>query len=255
MDAEVTTYWEQGFLLLNSLFDEGGLSAARSWTDSAETLRGSEVGITDGGDVQSVYGVHLIEAWVLEFVRSKKLRPLLTALLGGPFYLYQSQLHLKPGSSVLLDWHQDFRAYHDYDGLPTPDGAVVGTFIDDISIDMGPVQVIPRSHRFGLLEAELATAVPRQGPTGTPTEGDKPKLAYRIPPSTMAELFHDNPRVPLVGGAGTVFICHLNLVHCSELNGTGRRRGILYTNVVRTGVVPQTLTRPPYVVARDYHQV
>jgi ectoine hydroxylase len=256
MDAQAAAYRDRGYLLLNGLFEPTELDAVRSWVDGVESVRGQQVGVTDGGEVQSVYGIHEMEPRILDFVRSPRLHSVLTALLGGPFYLYQSQLHLKPRSSHLLDWHQDFCAYHDYDGLPTPDGAVVGIFVDAISEDMGAVRVIPGSHRFGLLEAELGSPVPRSGPTGAQVSGDgQPKMAYRIPPSAMETLFHHDEVVSLVGGAGTVFICDLCLVHCSETNATGRRRAILYTNVVRTGVTPQVLSRPPFVVARSYEEL
>ncbi|MCM4083528.1 phytanoyl-CoA dioxygenase family protein [Paractinoplanes hotanensis] len=256
MGANVAAYRKQGFLLLEGLFGSGELSAATAWLDGVESFRGPQVGVTDGGEVQSVYGVHELEPRVLDLVRSEKLRPVLTELLGGSFYLYQSQLHLKPASSSTLDWHQDFRAYHDYDGLPRPDGAIVGIFLDPISEDMAPVRVIPRSHRFGLLEAELATPVPQRGPTGVAAAGDRePKMAYRIPEPAMRTLFQEDSIVPLVGAAGTVFICDMCLVHSSDLNHTGRRRGILYTNVARVGVTPSKLDRPPFVVARDYDEL
>jgi ectoine hydroxylase len=254
MDTDL--YDEHGFLMLKGLISATKLEQLRSRVVDEADPRSPGAVVTDSGELQAIYGVHLIESAVIDLLRTPAINALLQSIVGGAFYLYQSQLHLKPASSLPLDWHQDFRAYHDYDGLPAPDGAIVATFLDSIMADMGAVQVIPGSHRRGLLPAEMTAIVPEQGPSGgTRASHGQHKTKYEISDRVLSDFFQDYEVHPLTGDAGSIFVCHPCLVHGSGINRTGRRRAILYTNVFRCGVTPQNFSRPTSVVTRNFDPI
>src|SRR5436309_15892287 len=44
-----------------------------------------------------------------------------TELLGSEVYIYRFKLHTKIAlTSELVNWHQDFKRWHDTDGMPSP---------------------------------------------------------------------------------------------------------------------------------------
>lgn len=244
-------YRDKGFVLLENFLPPSQLSSLRDWLVHANSTIGSSVVTTAHGELQAIYGAHLLNPAIAQIPAYPPLHQLLREFIDDDFYLYQTQLHLKPRSSLILDWHQDFRAYHDYDGLAEPDGAIVGTFLDDICSEMAPVEVILGSHKHGLLHSEHDLVVPARGPSG----GGEGSKKFRIGHSELTTAFGEFETVQLTGCAGSIFICHPCLVHRSGTNASGRRRAIMYTNVFGVKAIPTNYGRPECVVARDHSPI
>lgn len=244
-------YRDKGFVLLENFLPPSHLSLLRDWLVHADSITGPSVVTTAHGELQAVYGAHLLNPAVARIPAYPPLHQLLREFIGDDFYLYQTQVHLKPLSSSTLDWHQDFRAYHDYDGLAEPCGAIVGTFLDDICSEMAPVEVIPGSHKKGLLHSAHDSAVPAKGPSA----GREGRMKFRVGHSELTTAFGEFGTVQLTGCAGSIFICHPCLVHRSGTNSSGRRRAIVYTNVFGVKAIPTDYGRPECVVARDHSPI
>lgn len=246
---------EEGFLFLNGIISSTQLQVIDDWLEANREFFGDEAVRTNEHDLQAIYGIHRLVPEVLGVLRHPVLQRTIATLLGSRVYLYQSQLHLKPRSSAVLDWHQDFRTYHEIDGLPTPHGLIIGTFLDAIFSDMAPVEIVRGSHAKGLLASRLSLSVPATGPSGIGSARRGESRKYGVSEALLEKETAYPETEKLTGARGSVFLLHPCLVHRSATNRTGRRRAILYTNVFACGNTPQHSVRPECVVARDFSPV
>jgi hypothetical protein len=99
------------------------------------------------------------------------------------------------GKGTWLPWHQDRWIALDRDPMLT-----VWTALDPATIANGCVQIVPGSHRFGLLNPDH--------PSGF------------VAPEQAERLLIDNPPVPLELEAGEVVALHNWLLHASDVNRT-----------------------------------
>ena len=127
------------------------------------------------------------------------------ALLGGPVRFHHSKLNYKwSGGGEEVKWHQDIQFWPHTDFTPL----TIGVYLDDVDDEMGPMGVLPGSHRGTLFdlynhdgtwggamrEADIATLpieqmVWLQGPAGSVTvhnccmvHGSMPNLSDRPRP-------------------------------------------------------------------------
>lgn len=253
--ADTSNFAENGFVFLEGIVSPEELGEIEDWLNANHGFAGEEAVRTSAGELQAVYGLHRLVPQSLAVLRNPRVQRTIAELLGESVYLYQSQLHLKPSSSTPLEWHQDYRTYREIDGLPRPDGLVIGTFLDSISTDMAPVELVRGSHAKALLVSELSVGVPDTGPSaiGKPQGGGQKK--YGVPVSILEQETAYPETEVLVGAHGSVFFLHPCLVHRSATNRTGRRRAIFYTNVFVCGNTPRSSRRPECVVARNFDPV
>lgn len=157
-------------------------------------------------------------------VRHPRITALLDDVLGPGAQLLQSMALVKPPEiGVAKDWHQDV-AYFPV----TPLNEVVGFWIaiDDATLENGCMEVVPRSHKLGLVQHV-------QGPTG-----------WRLPDPTVA-LYRDRVlKLPMKAGSSLLFsslVFHFTDHNRSKL----RRRALQYHYVsARTRAVnPESFIR------------
>mgnify|MGYP001000722332 FL=1 len=131
----VSTYQQQGFLMLPEYFSQDEVLALKSCLPhilSAKTER--TIFEPDGHTVRSVYAVHKDCELVARLSRHPLLVNAARQLLGGEVYLYQSKLNLKPAfAGTAWDWHQDYTYWHNEDAMPAPLAVNIAVFLDDVS--------------------------------------------------------------------------------------------------------------------------
>ena len=104
----------------------------------------------DGGSrrLQQVGEPHALDDTWLDLARHGKLLPIVSALLDSDVSLYYSMFMMKPARhGFRAPWHQDLAFFvHDRDAL-----IAAQVYLDDSTIDNGCIEVVPGSHRLGLL--------------------------------------------------------------------------------------------------------
>ena len=134
-----------------------------------------------------------------------KLVDVIEDLVGPNVYFHSNKLMFKPAHhGSAKPWHQDYAYWKG--GCPEPNQLSAWIALEDADLENGCLQVIPASHKLGLLDhhkAELQVAL------------EQIDLANAIP-------------VPL--RAGSMVIFHALLLHYSGPNNSDRsRRGMIYT--------------------------
>ncbi len=117
----------------------------------------------------------------------------------------QSKLNLKAaGFGSPVEWHQDWAFYpHTNDDL-----AAVGFMIDDVTLNNGPMMVVPGSHKGPVFDHHANGYFCG----GIDVAREKPDLSNAV---------------PLTGKAGSITIHHVRAVHGSEPNRSGDPRRFL----------------------------
>lgn len=155
LDTEqLEQYESDGFLLIRNyipkeiiheLTDELGRLSAD------ETIRELDNVITepDNNEVRSLFNLPQMSHLFDKISRSRQLLDIVMQLLGGPVYLHQSRINIKPAfRGKSFPWHSDFETWHVEDGLPRIRCLSCSIFLTENNPYNGPLFVIPGSHKY-----------------------------------------------------------------------------------------------------------
>ncbi len=249
-------YARDGFLFLDSLFDEEEVAAMRAAVPVATAERGEHVVFEVGTDtVRSVYGIHARDGAFAELARHPRLAATAATLLGADVYVYQSKLNTKAvfGGDV-WPWHQDYVYWRNEDGMPSPRVVTVAVFLDDVTDVNGPMSLIPGSHRRGVMEHDSYAG----HPTGYE---DRPlwianlvaQLKYTIRKDAFVREATQAGIVTPKGRAGSALFFHGNAAHASphNLSPLPRTLALFTYNAVDNAPPAERLHRPAFLASRD----
>ena len=118
----------------------------------------------DGEAVRTAFAAHTYNEAFARLGRHPRLIGPVTQLLDGPVYMHQYKINGKVAfSGDVWQWHQDYGTWARDDGMPEPRAMNIALFLDEVSEFNGPLYIIPRSHRQGVIEAghdTLTTSYP-----------------------------------------------------------------------------------------------
>ncbi|XP_078066492.1 putative alpha-ketoglutarate-dependent hypophosphite dioxygenase [Mustelus asterias] len=176
----------------------------------------------------SLHNVHLQSKWVMDLATHPLVLQAIIAVLGPNVFLLDSRFICKYPASVVphksnvapfVAWHQDIR-YWGFDGGPVTS---VWLALDDVDEENGVLQVIPGSHKLGLLEH------------GTSANSGNMLTSNQEIPKHLVEA-EKATQCPLK--AGQISIHDGLTVHFSEPNLSDRRRCGFVIRYVPTTAYP-----------------
>jgi len=146
-------YRENGYLLLKGWFTEEATALMQE--EFARLLANREIRdlenvICEPGsrEIRSLFDLPVLSALYGRLCRSRRVLDAVMQILGGPVYLHQSRINIKPafwGKS--FPWHSDFETWHVEDGFPRMRCLSCSIFLTENNHWNGPLFVIPGSHR------------------------------------------------------------------------------------------------------------
>ena len=206
-------YYEDGFTLVEDAVPSDVLERLRDGTD--EIVSGAR-GLTTSDERYDLEDNHTPQApkvrrlkspflyWPLfsELVRESFILDTVEDLIGFDLRLYNHKVNIKaPDYGAAVEWHQDWAFYpHTND-----DGLAVGIYLDDVTVENGPMMIIPGSHK---------------GPVYDHHSGGY--FCGAVDPTACDIDF--SRAVPLMGPAGTMTLHHVRAIHGSDLNTSLRPR-------------------------------
>ena len=215
-DQDVATYREEGWLVVERVFDAAELASARQRIAEVVAAAGK---VTEHTDVYDLEPNHRADAprvrriktphkhfplfW--DLARSPKLVSILQKLLGENLRLHGSKINMKaPHYGSPVEWHQDWAFYpHTNDDL-----LAVGVMLDDTTVENGAMLVLPGTHRGPVYDHHA--------------DGS---FCGAMDPSAADLDF--SKAVPTTGLAGSMSFHHVRLVHGSAQNTSDRPRTLL----------------------------
>ena len=238
-------FHDKGWIVLPGALDAVELGVLDAAVTDLSTHDGPEVAREPDHSPHVVYGMHLLDDRLQTLTRHPLLVSAVEQLLGSPAFVHQTRVNIKQRDGSIVKWHQDFGTYHRVDGIPRPDGIMIGIFLDNVDATTAPVLAIPGSHRHGLVSEAFLDPESEDFETVS-------KYRFDIPAQTIAELAAEHGIEAITGPAGSVLLMNMTVVHGSSVNITPLRRVILYINVSAVDNRGETYARPEYYAARDF---
>lgn len=249
-------YAEDGYFFLPNLFGEAELQGL--WHALPSLLvEESESRVLEQNSraTRALHGCHRTNEACDRLSRDPRILDYVKEILNSDVYVYQFKINMKaPFVGEVWPWHQDFIYWRNEDGMQTPNVINVAIFLDEVTEFNGPLYLIPKSHRGGLIEPEpVHVDMAQQGAADDWRQNVAANLKYQISSRTVSDLVADGGIVAPKGGSGSVLFFHSNLVHGSAPNISpfGRRVALITYNSVGNVPVSVKRQRPEFLVSRD----
>jgi ectoine hydroxylase-related dioxygenase (phytanoyl-CoA dioxygenase family) len=232
--AQISEFRETGVILVESAYSAAALEPLRRqhqrWIDESRLHHGPFGEMLDGRPRFDVEPGHCAEQPALrrvaspeeisdDFLNLIERGPLLEAvadLLGNDLRFHHAKLNSKlPGSSTKVKWHQDFT----FDPHSNDDCVTALLFLDEIVPDIGPLRVVPGSHR-GELHSLWQNG----------------KFRGAIDDAIAAQC--EARAVEYLGPAGSLCLMHTRTLHASSENRTRRPRSIYIATLTAADAIP-----------------
>lgn len=218
--TQVEDFEAQGYVLLEGALGSGALAALNAqllaWTRESAAHAASYGAQLDGrprfgGEpghcaqrpaLRRVASPLELSVPYLEVMRDSRAVDAVAQLLGPAIRFNNAKINSKhPGTATAVKFHQDFL----FGPRSNDDMVTVLYFLDEVTLDNGPLEVVPGSHRGPLYEhwqdGVFTGAVDR----------------------SVAAMAQQQAR-PCTGAAGTACLMHTRLLHGSALNRSTRPR-------------------------------
>jgi ectoine hydroxylase len=207
-DEQAGRYHEDGYVLVNGLFDaeETGLLRRAAKEDHELDRRAFGRADGEGGTVRLSLWNHPGDGVYGMFARCERIVRSAEKLLGGEVYHYHSKMVMKdPKVGGAWAWHQDY-GYWYQNGVLEPLLTSVFIAVDPCTRENGCLQVIRGSHRCGRIDHVL---------TGDQAGADRERVT---------ELLKRMPLDYVEMGPGDALFFHPNLLHRSDRNHSDNPR-------------------------------
>jgi ectoine hydroxylase len=242
-DTQLRHFETEGFLLLEDWFrpEEVGVLAREG--EAIYATDRQEVWREKSGAPRTAFAAHTYnEAFGLLGRHPRLIRPV-EQVLGEHVYMHQFKVNAKAAfQGEVWQWHQDYGTWARDDGMPEPRAMNIAVFLDEVMAINGPLLLVPRSHRGGVLAAghDLST-------TSYPL--------WTLDEATVSRLVGEGGIVAATGKPGTMLMFHGNLVHGSAGNITPFPRKIVYLTLNAVSNHIRKPTRAEWIAHQDFRPI
>src|ERR1700747_1969698 len=237
---QIKTFDEQGYVFFPNCFADEEVAVLRSEADKIFRSNRQEVWREKSGAPRTAFAAHTYnEAFALLGAHPRMIRPV-EQLLGEKLYMHQFKINAKSAfDGEVWQWHQDYGTWARDDGMPEPRAMNIAVFMDEVMPINGPLMLVPRSHKHGVLTA------------GHDEETTSYTL-WTLDNETVTRLVNEGGIVAPTGKPGCVLMFHGNLVHASAPNITPYPRRIVYLTLCAVSNYIRKPTRPEWIAHRDF---
>ena len=174
---------------------------------------------------------HLLFHWVYEIVKNQKILDVIEDLLGENILCWSSNFFIKePNDNTYVSWHQD----SEYWGLEPDDVITAWIALSDANIDTGPMEVIPKSHKWENKIHEETF--------------QKNNLLSRG--QEIKNMSNTDGAIAMPLNAGEISLHHVKLAHSSKTNKTLDRRIGLAIRYTSTAVKQKNSSKDSALLVR-----
>lgn len=239
-DEQVATFHSDGYVIVHDLFCEQEIALLRAEVARIFALDVPEVPQTGTGEPRLAHRLERHSEPFASLLRHPRMVGPAMQLLGGPVYSHQYKIVTKaPFGNLPLPWHQDYATWHALDGMPEPRAMNFALFLDEVSEFNGPITLIPRSHREGIIDA------PVEALAGSSDFA-------RMSDGATTRLVKSNGMVAPKGPAGTGLFFHGCLAHASGINLSPWPRNNVYSSLNHVDNYIRRPTRPEFYASQNF---
>jgi ectoine hydroxylase len=203
---QLRQFAEEGYLFLPGCFSEEEVAILRDEAEQIYATDRREVWREKTGAPRTAFAAHTYnEAFRLLGSHPRLIRPV-EQVFGEQLYMHQYKINAKAAfEGDVWQWHQDYGTWARDDGMLEPRAMNIAVFMDEVMPINGPLMLVPKSHRHGVLSAghdEETTSYP----------------LWTLDRETVTRLVQEGGIVAPTGKPGGVLMFHGNLVHGSAPN-------------------------------------
>jgi ectoine hydroxylase len=237
---QIAAFRTEGYLFLPEAFAPEEVAVLKREAEAIYATDRKEVWRETSGAPRTAFAAHTYnEAYRVLGAHPRLIGPV-EQLLGEAVYMHQFKINAKAAfDGEVWQWHQDYGTWARDDGMPQPRAMNIAVFVDEVLAINGPLMLIPRSHREGVL----------------PAGHDRSTTSYplwTLDHDTVRRLADAGGIVAPTGRPGGVLMFHGNLVHGSAANMTPYGRIIVYLTLCAVSNHIRTPTRPDWIAHRDF---
>ena len=237
---QLRQFADEGWLFLPGCFAEEEVAVLRDEAESIYATQRQEVWREKTGAPRTAFAAHTYnEAFRLLGHHPRLIGPV-EQVFGEKLYLHQFKINAKAAfEGDVWQWHQDYGTWARDDGMPEPRAMNIAVFMDEVMPINGPLMLVPKSHKQGVLAAghdEATTSYP----------------LWTLDNETVTRLVREGGIVAPTGKPGSVLMFHGNLVHGSPPNMTPYPRRIVYLTLCAVSNHIRRPTRPEWIAHRDF---
>ncbi len=242
-EQQIESYRTNGFLFMPELLSTAEISRLKQAIEEVLTSDRVEVDKEEASNqLRCAFACHTYNDIFSRLSRHPGIVEPVRQLLEGDIYMHQFSIQPKVAfEGEAWDWHQDYSAWQDLDGMPDTRAVNTGLLIDEVNQFNGPLYFIPGSHRHGLQKA--VGNAQRRFP------------ATRLEADTVTKLIDEGGLYSPQGPPGSLWIFHPNLVHASSANMSPWNRTIVTQCYAHVENSIRTPTRPEWVAHTDFSPV
>ncbi len=237
---QLSQFESEGYLFLPGAFTPPEAGLLHTGADEVFAMQREEVWRESSGVARTAFAAHEYHETFRRLGRHPRLIGPVMQILGGPVYMHQFKVNAKAAfNGEVWQWHQDFGTWHRDDEMPEPRAMNIAVFIDDVTAANGPLLMIPRSHRHGVVSATH----------------DKQTTSYplwSLSEEKVTELAEQGGCVAPTGPGGSVLLFSSLMVHASPPNISPLSRNIVYLSLCHVDNHIRRFQRPAWVAHRDF---
>ncbi len=230
----------EGYLFLPEVFTAAEADLLHAAAEEVFALERPEVWRESSGVARTAFAAHEYHETFRRLARHPRLIGPVMQILEGPVYMHQFKVNAKAAfNGEVWQWHQDFGTWHRDDEMPEPRAMNIAVFIDDVTAANGPLLMIPRSHRHGVVNAAH----------------DRETTSYplwTLSEDKVRELAREGGCVAPTGPRGSVLLFSSLMVHASPPNISPLSRNIVYLSLCHVENHIRRFQRPAWVAHRDF---
>jgi len=242
-NEEIARFHEEGYIFRPNAFTTSEASVLRQAAADVYAQDRKEVWREKSGAPRTAFAAHTYnEAFRRLGVHPRLISPV-KQILQEDVYMHQYKVNAKAAfEGEVWQWHQDYGTWARDDGMPEPRAMNIALFIDDVLPINGPLMLIPRSHKQGVLDAghDLET-------TSYPL--------WTLDKDTVTRLADEGGIVAPTGPAGSMLMFHGNLVHASPPNITPYPRTIVYLTLCAVSNHITKFKREEWIAHRNFDPI
>jgi ectoine hydroxylase len=243
--AQLVQFDREGYVMLPGLFGREEVRLLRAEADRIYAEPRTEVvREKDGATPRTAFAAHLYNDVYRRLGRHPRLIEPIEQILGGHVYMHQFKINAKAAfDGDVWQWHQDYGTWARDDLMPAPLAMNIALFLDPVTEFNGPLWLIPRSHKAGVLEAGHDSST-----TSYPL--------WTLDNATVTRLVAEGGGIfSAKGEPGTVLLFHGNLVHGSPPNISPWHRVTVYLSLCRVDNHIRQFKRPEWIAHRDFRPI
>ena len=196
---QILFFKEKGYLFPIKIMTKEKALSYRLDLEKYENAKGSTI----SGNER--HKSHLLFSWVNEIVNNNKILDSVEDILGPNILCWSSNFFIKEANkNSFVSWHQD----SGYWGLEPDDVITAWVALSDATIKTGPMEVIPKSHKWKNLEHKE-------------TFNEKNLLTRGQELNIKTSEYNT---IPMPLKPGEISLHHVKLAHSSRINKTNDRR-------------------------------